>query len=190
MTNISISTKNYNIRNIRRISGDVTKVHADVLITAVNSAGMWFGGIDGAIQNVAGNYFHKQIPLGSIQDLDVVVAKGDHFNHNGKFKHVIFVVDDLKSKLRDIIATGLEFADINEFTSVSIPAIRTGVMLGVVEKSLEEVVSEWIIGIKMYAADNMAESKDPNVQEISLVTYNNPELETILHDALKREGFM
>jgi len=186
----SVSFKNYKIRNIRRISDDITKVHADVLITAVNSAGMWFGGIDGAIQNVAGNYFHKQIPLGNIQDLGVVVAEGDHFNHNGKFKHVIFVVDDLKSKLRDVIAIGLEFADINEFTSVSIPAIRTGVMLGIVEKDLTEVVDEWIAGIKIYANDNKEENRVPNVQEISLVTYNNPELETILHDALKREGFM
>ena len=42
------------------VDGDIAAVPAQVLITAVNSGGMWFGGIDGVIMRAAGDQFHGQ----------------------------------------------------------------------------------------------------------------------------------
>lgn len=180
--------KKFDIR-IARISGDITMVNADAIITAINSGRLWFGGIDGAIQRVAGNFYHAQVAKEELSDGKVVVAKGDHNNHKGKFDNVVFVVDDLRSELRGVIARGLEEADVAGFKNVSIPAIRTGVMLGVVEKSLEQAVNEWIMGIKRYVGRNNVKGRIPGIQAIAFVTYNNPELEEILHKALKNEGW-
>ena len=120
-------------------SEDITMEDADALITAINSSGMWFGGIDGAIQRVAGNQYHKQASMMELNDLNVIIARGDRGNHSGHFDNVIFVVDDLKSELHDVIFCGLYAADEAGFRLVTIPAIRTGVMLGVVEKSLKRL---------------------------------------------------
>lgn len=179
----------FNIR-MARISGDITMVNADAMITAINSGGLWFGGIDGAIQQVAGNFYHAQAAKEELNDMKVVVARGDHNNHKGKFDNVVFVVDDLRSELRNVIARGLEEADAAGFKSVSIPAIRTGVMLGVVEKSVEKVVDEWIMGVKRYISRTKVRGNIPGIQAIAFVTYNNPKLEEILHKALKNEGWL
>src|SRR3989338_10399360 len=143
------SVDNIGIR-IVRISGDITSVNSDAIITAINSGRLWFGGIDGAIQRVAGNIYHNQAIKEELSDLKVIVARGDRNNHKGKFDNVVFVVDDLRSELRGVIARGLEEADAAGFKNVTIPAIRTGVMLGAVEKSLEQVVDEYMKGIRRY----------------------------------------
>jgi len=90
--------------------GDITQIPADVLMTAINSGGMWFGGIDGAIQRVAGNMYHNQASQASpLRDLQTIVARGTG-KHRGKFRDVVFVVDDLESPLNDVIYTRLEAA--------------------------------------------------------------------------------
>lgn len=174
------SVDNIGIR-IVRISGDITKIDSDAIITAINSGRLWFGGIDGAIQRVAGNIYHDQTMNEELINLKVIVARGDHNNHKGKFDNVVFVVDDLKSELRGVIARGLEEADAAGFKKVTIPAIRTGVMLGAVEKSLEQVVDEYMKGIKRYVGRKRAKGQVPGIQAIAFVTYNNPELEDIMH---------
>ncbi len=184
---MSIKLGNMTIR-IVRMSGDIALVNADAFITAINSGRMWFGGVDGAIQSVAGMYYHNQAAKEELIDLKVVVARGDHNNHKGKFDNVVFVVDDLRSELRNIIARGLEEADSAGFKTVAIPAIRTGVMLGIIEKSLEQVVDEWIMGVKRYVGRKTVKGQDPGIQTIAFVTYSNPELEEILTKALKSEG--
>jgi len=175
---------------IRRISGDITRVESDAIITAINSSGLWFGGIDGAIRSVAGDMYHGQVAQmlvqGELSDLKVVVATGDHSSHRGKFDNVVFVIDDLQSPLRQVITKGLEAADDAGFKKVAIPAIRTGVMIGVVEKNLRDVVHEYAAGIRDYVINKTINDKqDPIIQEIRFVTYNNPELEEILRRIIK-----
>jgi len=167
---------------IARISGDITMIDSDAIITAINSGGLWFGGIDGAIRRVAGNMYHSQAMEKKLIDLKVIVARGDHNNHKGKFDNVVFVVDDLRSELRGVIARGIEEADNAGFKKVTIPAIRTGVMLEAVEKSLEQVVNEYMKGIMRYVGRKRVIKKQvPGIQTITFVTYNNPELEEIMH---------
>ena len=169
---------------IMRISGDITLVRADAIITAVNSGRLWCGGIDGAIQRVAGMTYHNVAAKEELSDLKVIVVRGDHNNHKGKFDSVVFVVDDLRSELRNVIAIGLNEADLSGFETISIPAIRTGVMLGAVEKSLEQVVDEYIMGIKRYVSRKIVKGQTPGIKELVFVTYNNPELEEILSKAI------
>lgn len=40
-------------------TGDITQAYAEGLMTLVNSGRMWFGGVDSAIQKVAGHAYHQ-----------------------------------------------------------------------------------------------------------------------------------
>jgi len=84
--------------NCSVVQGDISRIESDALITAINSGGMWFGGIDGVIQRSANNMFHSQatsqMPL---EDCQSVVAM-QNSTHNGAFKNVVFVVDDKENQ--------------------------------------------------------------------------------------------
>ena len=134
---------------VRVLSGDIRTEPSDALITAVNSEKMWFGGIDGAIRSVAGDLFHSQAAQHELSDLITVVASGGN-GSRGAFKNVVFVVDDLRSPLRKVVKAGLEAANNAGFTAVTIPGIRLGVMLGVVEKSIEEAFAEIEAGLNEF----------------------------------------
>lgn len=153
--------------NVSVILGDIGKVPADALITAINSGGMWFGGIDRVITNNAGDMFHTQagakLPL-SQNDTVVAMQTGQH---QGQFKHVVFVVDDLQTPLREVVKSALDAASKAGFKNVSIPTIRMGVMLGQVEKTPEEAVQEMAEGVKLHQASNS------NIENITFVTYND-----------------
>jgi len=98
------------------------------LITAINSSGMWFGGIDG----------------------------------------VIFIIDNLKKKLHEIVLAGLQEAEKNQLSSVTLPTLRMGVMLGVVEKTEEEAIEEMAMAIHLFKGNNPA-----YVKNITFVVYSN-----------------
>lgn len=131
--------------------GDIRTEEADALIAAVNSRGKWSGGIDRAIQSVAGNMYHQQaaasLPLHHCQ---TVVARGSRSQHRGAFDNVVFVIDDLQSPLRQVIRAGLQAADAAGMRTVSIPGIRLGAKIGVFEKSMDEVYEETEAGITGY----------------------------------------
>lgn len=160
-------------------SGDITQIPADALITAINSAGAWFGGIDGAIQRVAGNLYHEQagsaMPL---SDLQVVIGYGNRARHRGQFDNVIFVVDDLRSSLDNVLYAGLKASHDKGYSSVLVPTIRMGVMNGVRE-SPEEAIRKMSEGLKRYIGDY------PNSnQNITFVVYNNLTLQERLSNEL------
>ena len=159
-------------------TGDVARVKADALITAINSGGMWFGGIDGVIRRVAGDLFHRQAAYAMpLSDGQTVVAKRVTV-HAGDFGDVIFVVDDLKQPLRNVIYAGLKAAAEAGCKSVSLPMIRMGVMLGAVEKSKEEAV------IEMSAAVDEFLTEPNGLEQIVFVVYNDPETEELLRRAV------
>jgi O-acetyl-ADP-ribose deacetylase (regulator of RNase III) len=168
------------MRNIQVKSEDITQTHADALITAINSGGMWFGGIDGAIQRVAGNLFHDQATAAlPLSHGATVLAKGNS-QSRGKFQNVVFVIDDLTGPLSQIITNGLNAASKAGLQSVVLPTIRMGVMLGVVEKSKEEAVSEMVSGVARFFEEN----PETSVTSITFVVYIDPETEDLLKKAL------
>lgn len=160
------------------VNGDIAQIKADVLITAINSGGMWFGGIDGVIERHANNMFHVQAARQELHDGMTVVAKANGKQHGGEFGDVVFVVDDLLQPLRNIVAAGLKAADGAGYKSVTLPTMRMGVMLGVIEKAPEQAVSEMALGLSSV----IGEFK--NLESVTFVVYNDSKTENILRTAL------
>lgn len=171
MKNVSVSV----------VSGDIAQVKADALITAINSGGAWFGGIDGVIMRAAGDLFHRwaasAVPL---TDGETIVARSNGQVHRGAFTNVVFVVDDLKRSITEVIYAGLEAADKAGFASVTLPTIRMGVMLGVVEKSAEEAVVGMGVAIR-----NFLKRGPTSIKTITFVVYNDPKTQAMLQKALE-----
>lgn len=142
------------------------------MITAINSGGLWFGGIDGVIQKQAGMQFHQQaadaMPL---HHLNTVVAR-KRKPHRGMFQDVVFVVDDLQTPLHDVIYRALEAANDAGYKSVSLPAIRTGVMLGKVEKDAKSAVVELLKGILEFYND----FPNSNLESLTFVLFTGGEV--------------
>ena len=162
------------MKKVHVISGDLTQVRSDAIITAVNSGGMWYGGIDGAILRSSGNLFHHQaIEALPLKHGDTVVAKSNGKKHGGEFDNVVFVIDDLCGPLSEVILNGLVAASKAGFKSVSLPTIRMGVMLGVVEKSKEEAIGEMVGGTARFFDENPQTS----IESITFVVYVDPDTE-------------
>lgn len=173
-----------NKTSIAVISGDISQVGADALVTAINSGRCWFGGIDGVIQRVAGNLFHSQADkVSPLEDGQAIVAYGRYYPNKGAFKNVVFVVDDLRQRLREIIYAGLKAASDAGFKTVSIPTIRMGVMLGSVEKSTEEAVNEMRTGVLWFLKNN----PDTQISSITFVVYSDEKTRCLLEEALTAE---
>jgi len=165
--------------------GDVTRTPADAIITAINSGGMWFGGIDGAISSVAGNHYHSQagksMPL---SDLQTVIARGNRNDHRGEFDNVVFVVDDLQSPLDNVVYKGLEAASNEGYQNVLLPTIRMGVMLGQVEKTTEEAIDRMSNGVREFLGKYGSQTK---LEDLRFVVYNDSQTANMLRDGLARE---
>lgn len=158
--------------NLYVIQGDITQIPTDAIMTAINSEGAWFGGVDGAIQRVAGNQYHSQAAKAMpLSDLQTVIAKGNASQHNGKFDNVIFVVDDLMSSLDKVVYAGLEAAHKERYGQLLIPAMRTGVMAGVVEKTPKETVTKLCRGIERFIHDYENQAK---LESLTFVVYRDP----------------
>lgn len=166
---------------INLVEGDIAAIKADALLTAINSGGAWFGGIDGVIQRAAGQMFHNQasraLPL---KHSNTVVAKKQGA-HRGQFEDVVFVIDDLEGPLNAIIISALTAASKAGYKKISLPAIRTGVMLGAVEKNTEETAYQTVIGFETFAATHTG-----SLTEATLVVYNQPDIFNALVFDLER----
>lgn len=158
-------------------AGDISQVSTGGLVTAINSTGMWNGGIDRVIRRVAGDHFHRiagaNMPL---QDGTGLVARG---SGKTQFANVVFVVDDLKQPLQEIVYSGLKAASDGGLRTVTLPTIRMGVMLGVVERSRDEALNEMIAGVNKFRSKN-----EDGLDEITFVVYGDEDAVTHL-----RHGF-
>ena len=166
------------------VEGDITKIDANAIITPINSNGDWDGGVDNAIFDVARNHFHDQVRGKVIQDLEVVFARGKRNMplNRGNFDNVIFVIDDLKSSLSSVVESGLSSADYHSMEEVLLPAMRTGVVLGQIESSMDEVADQITAGIQRH----FVEISDSIIAKITIVIYNNEEFESAIIKRLKK----
>lgn len=161
--------------------GDITKIRADAILTAINSGGMWFGGIDGAIQRVAGGLYHSQAQQAMpLYDLQTVVAKGNRTRHYGFFDDVVFIVDELASPLDQVLYNGLEASHNEAYKNILVPTMRMGVMAGVRE-SPEEAVQKMGEGLKRFM-DNYAHKI--RLEDITFVVYNDAQTQKRLSNVL------
>ena len=149
------------------IRGDITKIAASALITAINPEGMWFGGVDKAIYRSSGDMFHDQAgAVMPLRDGQIIFAPktGDH---SGEFDSVLFVVDSLVTPIYDLMLPVFKEADKLGLRNISVPAIRTGVMAGVCEPQIEAVE-----GLAQVIIDIVA-SNPVNLQEINVIIYDS-----------------
>jgi hypothetical protein len=135
------------------LSGDITQVQSDALITLINSERMWFGGVDGAIMRNVGADFHQAASsyLDShpkATDGSVIFVDGSTIQGDRNFRNVIFVIDDLSISLERLVEAGLIEALNRNLSVVTMPLMRSGVMAGVVEKTPEQVADGMMLGIK------------------------------------------
>ncbi len=159
--------------------GDITRVPADGLITGVNSEGMWAGGVDGAISRAGGGQFHQQAQSligGQTGQVQIATTRQAH---QGAFKNVVFVVDDLNKPLYDVLTAGLEAADKAGMQSLSIPAMRLGVMKNVGGTEAEKIAD-------MARAVRDFSAKSQNVKDIKFVIYGDQETAGKLQAALSQ----
>jgi O-acetyl-ADP-ribose deacetylase (regulator of RNase III) len=177
------------VKTFTLIKGNITTVQADAMITSVNPGGAWWGAIDDLIGRVCGtnsnrNQFHDQIidfanrHGGRLNQGDVIVAKKVK-SHTGSFGNVIFVVDAPSGPLRNVVYAALQAAGEAGYTSVSLPAIRCNVMLGVVEKDAKEAVAELLYGVINYFA-NYPES---SISNTIFVIYSSGEVFNLLQSS-------
>lgn len=150
------------------VDGNIVLFNSEALITTINSGGLWFGGVDGAICSVAGKLFHQKAGnlIGSLHDKMTIFAQG---NGSTKFKNVIFVIDNLISPISEIIKVALDEAEFQGLNEVSIPTIRLGVMKGVVEKN--EI--DWLNGFNDGILNFLKSRKTENLKKLSLVVYDD-----------------
>jgi O-acetyl-ADP-ribose deacetylase (regulator of RNase III) len=165
--------------------GDITRTTpVKAIVTLINSEGMWYGGVDGAIARVAGGIYHEQageiLSSHGLHNKQVVIAKGNHANHRGSFDDVIFVVDELESPLNELVYIALQSAKREGYTSVAFPLMRTGVMLGVVEPDLETVVREMKRGFDRFSAESDFDL------DIYVVVYGDPEAVKLLSSFMQQ----
>lgn len=166
------------------MKGDITRVASvDAIVTLINSEGAWFGGVDGAIQRIAGGQYHAQagevLNSRGLRNKQVVVAKGNRASHRGSFDDVIFVVDDLKSPLNELVYTALQSAKKEGYSSIAFPLMRTGVMLGAVEPDVRTVVREMRKGFDRFTAEGDVS------MDIYVVVYDDPEAVKMLATNMK-----
>ena len=115
-----------------------------------------------------------------LHDGQTIVALKQGRVHGGAFVNVVFVVDDLQRPLHEIVYNGLKAASDAGFKSVSLPTIRMGVMLGVVEKSTEEAVEEMAKGVTKFIAENV----NTSLKNITFVVHNDKMIQSLLETAL------
>lgn len=161
------------------IDGDIAEVRAQALITAINSGGMWFGGIDGVIMRAAGDQFHAKAAdaLRADPSTKTVVAKKRGWHH-GSFVDVIFVIDDLDEPLNVVVRRGLTTASAAGYRIVSMPLIRFGVMRdvgGSPESKLDDIAM---------ALENQQHDPKNTIEKLSIVVYGDMALSTMMRARL------
>lgn len=156
---------------VQVFQGDIAQVPVDALIAAINSGGMWFGGIDGVIRRCAGPQFHNQAAdaLDFDRNTKVVVAPW-RYRHEGQFQNVVFAIDDVNEPLEDVVRRGLDAAALAGFKTVSMPAIRLGVM-----KDLGGTQAEKVRDIVNAIREHEKAMENP-LREITIVIYDDSAL--------------
>lgn len=165
--------------NIEVIPGNITQTGAKALIAPVNSYGYWAGGIDKAIQHWEGLAFHNQIAKGC-RDGDTILTSVLPKKRPRAFERVLFVIDDLKQPLGEIVRLALARADQERLESVTMPLIRTGATRGIF-KTAERPIEEMAEALKKFKA-----STPRYLRRISvIIPHNDPRSAATLRRLLK-----
>ncbi|MBI4349236.1 MAG: hypothetical protein HY553_20530 [Elusimicrobia bacterium] len=158
--------------------GDIAGKAADALLSAVQPSGLCEGGINALLRRSVPGIGEKIEAAKPLVDgrAFVTPAGGD-----AGFANVVLVTDAMRLPLRRIVEGALRAADEAGFTSVSLPALRTGWNFGFIEASYEEIVAETLRGVRLFE-----DGGRKSLEAISLVVHNNPRLQSLFEAAVAR----
>ena len=97
---------------------------------------------------------------------------------------MVFVIDDLEGKLSDIVYAGLVASSEAGFAEVTLPTIRMGVMLGVVEKTPSEAVNEMVQGISRFIGTY---SSHTSIKKITIVIFNGHHIQELFEKHFEKQ---
>lgn len=129
---------------IHVIDGDITAVRADALMTTYHNVS-WRNAIDEEIDRVAKDQYHIQVRYIFGVDPETISLRAQNVElHSGLFRDVIFVIDDHKRPLKDLILSGLDRATIANCMTITMPPIRLDStmqgMLGTQDEKIQDIV--------------------------------------------------
>lgn len=149
---------------INVVDTDIGEKEVDTLITAIKPNGAWYGDIDVVIEQCADDMYHAQARAAMpLEDGQLVFTEGTD-THLGKFKNVLFISDDLKQPLYDLVTSALKKAESLGIKSVSIPTLRTGLRSDQFETRREAINA---------LADAVSDFESEILMTIYLVTYQS-----------------
>lgn len=164
------------------LGGDITTVQPfDAIITPINSAGYWSGGVDLAIKRIAGDQYHlqaaRELMRASARDGTTIVARKLRA-HSGQFENVIFVIDNFELEICDLVYMSLFMAVNQNYRRVAMPMMRrTGLVDQLSGLSMPQTAEQIKAGIKRFQQEFPKSG-----MEIFVVVFRNPETLQLLND--------
>ncbi len=154
--------------------GDIARVPAQAIVTTIDSAKNWRGPTDHAISGVAGGQYHAQAlwqaEQAPLYDGQILLANRMQ-PHGGAFEKVLFLVDDLKRPVGDVVSAGLLEADRLKLNSVTLPPLRPDQ-----PGSTEAVAS---------AIKRFSQAQPVHLRQVTVVVSDNPQLAEDYRNALQ-----
>lgn len=168
-----------NGNTLELITGDITKLEADVIVNAANGSLMGGGGVDGAIHRAAGGELlaeckrirEEQLSGEKLPTGETVITKG----YNLPARYVIHTVGPVwnerdhhqEALLADCYRNSLNLAARHEATSIGFPSISTGVYHFPIElaaKTALQTISDFL--------------KDTDFGKVTMVLFSENDCET------------
>lgn len=172
-----------NLKQISVFSGNIATDNANVIIMTLSPEGLWFRKIDRDIRKDGGKIYYDQLPNEKLDDLETFIAYG---NKNERSYDIIFVADKYRSSLGKIMISGLETADKFAYKHISIPFLRSGVMLKEVEKNDKERV----VGIVSGLAEYFEKREGSQIESVKFVIDNNEQICSLLIIEIWKNKFL
>jgi hypothetical protein len=111
--------------SVKVLSGNITQVKADALITTIRPDGSLIDLIDDELKENTEHVFHDMVAGMSLRNLEAVTISAPR-RHHGEFEHVIFVPHTPQVELHKVVMAGLCEAEVRRINSVVLPVIRNG----------------------------------------------------------------
>ena len=146
---------------INVIDEHLTNVEAEVIITTAAPDKLWLTLADIQIGGVAKDQYHQQLHLVMDQapypETRVVRARQSE-EHGGKFKDVIFVIDDLDEPLEQLLCLGLTTASDLGYKSVALPPLLRQTTSHRISGRTDQKIQATVVALRKHAMCTQLES--------------------------------
>ncbi|MBI3557130.1 MAG: hypothetical protein HY074_12775 [Deltaproteobacteria bacterium] len=144
--------------NVKVVTGDVMTAKASAVVATIECDGLCGSKINASLRP----YVTKAIQGRTLADGQTLTVFDSHSNPEAS-RNFVLIVDDQKLPLNIIVTRALLEAEKSGFTSVVLPALRTGYAFGSVEISYEQVVAEIKAGVARFAGESRGTLTDISI---------------------------